>query len=359
MLKQIDKYIIKKYLKTFFFTMILISMVSVVIDFAERMDKWIKTPGEEILDYYLNFIPWVNGLMWPLFALITVIFFTSRMAKNSEIIPIYNAGVSFYRLLIPYTIAGTILAVLLWAGNNYIIPKSSKVKNEIESEYIYKSKKKTLSNNLHMYISPDSKVFIKFYRKRDTTGQNFRLERFKDGEIVYMIKAKKIHFKEEPNYWTLEDYQIREFDGIKESLLIKEGEKLDTVMNFTPKDFIRYTNQMQMMTTGELRDFIEAENEKGLLPSKMYVIELYRRTSDPFTIIILTLIGAAVATRKVRGGFGLHLALGVIIGAAYVVVSRFSSTFATNDTLSPALGVWIPNFIFLLFAGYLIYRAQK
>jgi lipopolysaccharide export system permease protein len=334
-------------------------MVSVVIDFAERIHKLITAPTHIIFDYYLNFIPWVNGLMWPLFALITVIFFTSRMAKNSEIISFFNAGISFYRLLVPYTIAASILGGLLWVGNNYVIPKSSKIKYEIESEYIYKSKKQTLSNNLHMFISPDSKVFIRYYRKRDTSGQTFRLERFSEGSIDYILKAKRINIKEPPNTWTLEDYEIREFKGKKESLLIARGQSMDTTLNFTADDFIRYNNQMQMMTTGELKEFIESEDQKGLLPSKMFVIELYRRSSDPFTILILTIIGVAVAARKVRGGFGLHLAIGVIIGASYVVVSRFSSTFATNHSLAPLIAVWIPNIIFSLIALVLVMRAQK
>ena len=344
---------------TFFFTTMLITVVSVVIDFAERVNRLLDAPASAIFDYYLNFVPWVNGLLWPLFALISVIFFTSRMAKNSEIIPILSAGVSFYRLLIPYLITATFLAVLLWIGNNYVIPKSSKVKYEIESEYIYRDKVKTLSNNLHFFLGPDTKAYIKYYRKRDTSGQTFRLEQFDEGKVVKIIKAKKIKIKEAPNLWTLSSYEIRDFSGKKEHIIIGKDQSIDTLLNFTPDDFRRYTHQMQMMTTDELKAFIDSENKRGLVASKMFVIELYRRSSDPFTIIILTIIGVAVAGRKVRGGFGLHLALGVIIGAAYVVVSRFSSTFATNHSLAPALGVWIPNILFLIIGLYLIGRAQK
>ncbi len=361
-MKTIDRYIIKKYLGSFFFTMLLISMVAVVIDFSEKVAKFIdaELPVSQIISqYYIHFIPWINGRLWPLFALISVIFFTSRMAKNSEIIAALSGGISFYRLLIPYLAAGLMIALLLWIGKNYVIPKSCKVKNTFESTYLSKHLNKTLNNDIHMFLSENEKMFLRFYRKKDTTGQSFRLERFKDGELVAYTKANRILFKKEPNVWTLKDYEQRELSGMNEFYLSGQGASLDTVLDLTPEDFVRNTKLMETMTSRDLRDFIDREQQRGLNAAKNYRVEFHQRNADPFSIIILTIIGMAVASRKVRGGMGLHLAVGVVIGATFVIVSQFSATFSNNLSMTPALGAWIPNAIFTVIAAILLYFSQK
>ncbi len=361
-MKILDWYIIKKYLSTFFFTMMLITMIAITIDYFERVDKFINaelSAKEIIMEYYLHFVPWINGLLWPLFALLAVIFFTSRMAKNSEIISILSAKVSYARFIRPYMIAGGILALLLWVGNNYVIPKSNRLKNEFESEYIYKSAKTTLNHNIHFWLSPTEKVYIRSYTTSDSSGRTFRLERFVDNKLVYALKANKIKFIGLPNKWKLEGYEIRTFNDMSENLILKPTEHKDTTFSFVPKDFTRYTKQMEMMNTSDLREFLKYEQEKGLNSGKKYSIELYRRTADPFTIFILTLIGVSVASRKVRGGMGFHLAAGVVIGAVFVIISKFSMTFSTNLALPPGIGVWIPNMFFSVVAFFLVKNAQK
>ena len=361
-MKILDWYIIKKYLSTFFFTMMLITMIAITIDYFERVDKFINaelSTKEIIMEYYLHFIPWINGLLWPLFALLAVIFFTSRMAKNSEIISILSAKVSYARFIRPYMIAGGTLALLLWIGNNYVIPKSNRLKNEFKSEYIYKSAKTTLNHNIHFWLSPTEKVYIRSYTTSDSSGRIFRLERFADNKLVYVLKANKIKFIGQPNKWKLEDYEIRTFGDMSENLIPKPTEHKDTTFSFVPKDFTRYTKQMEMMNTSDLREFLKYEQEKGLNSGKKYSIELYRRTADPFTIFILTLIGVSVASRKVRGGMGFHLAAGVVIGAVFVIISKFSMTFSTNLALPPGIGVWIPNMFFSVVAFFLVKNAQK
>jgi len=359
--KKLDLYILKKYLGTFFYSVLLISLVSIVIDFSEKIEKLLDGPtfNEIIFEYYLNFIPWINGLLWPLFALLSVVFFTSRLAKNSEIISMLSSGMSYRRILLPYFIGSSILATLLWFGNNYVIPRSSKIKNDFETEYFWKSNNKTLGNNIHCYLSPDEKVYIRYYRKKDSSGQTFRFERFKDGSLSYVIKAKKIRIKKAPNTWSLFDYEKRTFDGINESLLVSKGESMDTMLNLTPDDFIRNINLMENMSSSELRTFINIEKERGLGTAKKFTIELHRRNADPFTIIILTILGVAIASRKVRGGLGIHLALGVVAGACFVIVSKFSVTFAHNLDMPPALGIWVPNILFGLLALFLVSKAQK
>lgn len=338
-------------------------MTSVVIDFAERVHKFIGqdlTVKQILFEYYLNFIPWINGLLWPLFALVAVIFFTSRMAKNSEFISILNAGVSFNRILVPYLIASSFISIIFWYGINYVVPESNRAKADFETEYKIKNRKKTRSTDFHCFIAKDSKIFARYYKKRDTTIQHFRIEQFDDsGNLIKMIKSKKAKLTSLPNTWTLTDYVIRKISDTNESIIVAEGEKMDTIVNITPEDFILNVKQMEIMTTDDLEDYIRREKERGIDNTKKYVIELHRRTADPFTIIILTLIGVAIATRKVRGGIGLHLAMGVIIGSSYVILSKFSVTFAHNFALSAGLGVWIPNIFFFGIAILLIRSAQK
>ena len=343
-------------------------MIAITIDFFEKVDKFMRdsvTTKEIFFDYYLNFIPWINGLLWPLFALLAVIFFTSRMAKDSEIVAILSSGVSYYRLLTPFMVAASIIASLLWIGNNYVIPNSTKIKNEFESNHIKKSGKKTLSNDIHFFTQPDEKVYIRYFRLRDSTPQNFRLEKFADHQLRYVLKARSLKLKkmnpdgQKGNLWTLNNYEIHTFDGMKEKLIIGKGEKMDTILNFAPEDFIRYTKQMEMMTTPDLKEYIANEKSKGMDTAKKFLVEYHRRNADPFTILILTLLGVAVASRKVRGGMGFHLASGVVLGAAFVIISKFSTTFSSNLSLSPAIGVWLPNMVFAVIALVMVAKTQK
>ena len=198
-MKILDRYIIKKYLSTFFFTMMLITMIAVTINYFEMVDKYINSNlslKEIAVQYYLHFIPYINGLLWPLFALLAVIFFTSRMAKNSEIISILSAKVSYSRFIRPYLITAAIIASLLWVGNNYVIPRSNTHKNDFEVKYIKASLKSTLNHNIHFWLSPDQKVYIRSYSSGDSSGRTFRLEKFKNNQLVYTLKANRIVFFE-------------------------------------------------------------------------------------------------------------------------------------------------------------------
>jgi lipopolysaccharide export system permease protein len=358
----LDWYIIKKYLSTFFFTMLLITMIAVTINYFEQVDRFMDSGlsfGKIVTEYYVHFIPWINGLLWPLFALLAVIFCTSRMASDSEIIAILSAKVSYGRLLRPFMIAAGILATLLWVGNNYIIPKNNLKKNEFESKHIRASAKQTKTNNIHLWLNPTEKVYIRSYNSFDSTANIFRLDRFRNGELVYTLKSSKISFVGRPNKWRLDGYEVRRFEGQKETLTIKPSEKKDTTLQLVPEDFIRYTKQMEVMTSDDMRAFLQNEQNRGVDSGKKYTIELYRRTADPFTIFILTIIGVAVASRKVRGGMGFHLAAGVVIGAIFVILSKFSTTFSTNLSLAPGIGVWIPNIFFSIVAYLLVRSAQK
>lgn len=342
--------------------MLLITMISIVIDFSEKINKFIDHDLGTITvlkEYYLPFIPWINGFMWPLFSLIAVIFFTSRMAKDTEIIAILSSGVSYYRLMVPFIVAASILAGLLWVGKNYIIPYSNKYKNDFEYEYLTKKHSQTLNNDIHFFLNPLEKVHVRYYRQRDTSVQGFRIESFDDGKLVRTLKAERLLYGGEPKKWTIKDYEIRTFDGMEESLTIAKGKELDTILNLTPADFVQNTKLMENMTSGDLRSYIKREQSRGVAAAKNFIIQLHQRNSEPFSIIVLTIIGLAVASRKVRGGMGLHLAIGIILGAAYVMIGQFSATFSNNLSFPPALGAWTPNIIFSIIAIYLVHRSQK
>lgn len=361
-LKILDRYIIRKYLTTFFFVALGISMIGVVVDFSEKVEEFIVEPvtvWQIISDYYLNFVLWLNGLIWPLYALIAVIFFTSRLAYDSEIISILAAGVSFNRLLRPYLIAACFIAGLHFIGNHVFIPRGNKIKLDFEHAHVWKESDRGKTQNVHLLIGPQEKIYIRFYRKRDSTMLDLRVERFENNELVYMLKAREGLWRGYPNHWQLKNYEIRTFNGPKETLFIGKGQLLDTTLNILPDDFVRYNNQKEMMTTAELYEFIEVEKRRGLGRTKEYFIEIYRRSADPFTIIILTLIGVSLASRKVRGGMGLHLAIGIGIGAVFIFLSRFTTTFAQNQAFPALLGVWLPNIVFGMVSLVLLWRAQK
>ena len=349
-------------MSSFFFTMLLITMIAVVIDFSEKINRFIDAElglTKVVGEYYLNFIPWINGMMWPLFSLIAVIFFTSRLAKNSELVALLSSGVSFNRIMVPYIISASLIAGILWLGKNYFIPHNCKIKNDFESEYLKKNSKKTLNNDIHFFLNPNEKLYIRYYRKSDTTAQSFRLESFKNDRLFSVLKAEKLIYKSQPNEWTLKNYSRRKFDGLNESYFVAKGESLDTILDLTPEDFVRNTKLMENMTTRDLEDFIQRERERGLGDAKAFLIEKHLRNSQPFTILILTIIGFAISARKVRGGMGLHLAIGVILGACFVIVSKFAATFSNNLSLSPAWGAWLPNIIFSLMAIVLVRYSQK
>lgn len=362
MLATLDKYIIRKFLSTFFFVVLIFTMISTIIDFSEKVEKFIEEPitkKEILIDYYPNFILYIDGLLWPLFTLIAVIFFTSRMAYNSEIISIFNAGVSFQRLMRPYLFSAAFLAVLHFIGNHYFIPKGNKTRLDIVHTHIWRDNDKGKTQDVHMFLSPDTKIYINYYRKRDSTARKFRLERFEGNELVYLLKANTAEWMGPPNKWKLRDYEIRTFSGMNEQLVLGRGLEIDTTLALTPDDFVDYKEQQTMMATPQLKEYIALQRKRGVGNTKKYEIELYRRTAEAFTIFILTIIGLSIAARKVRGGVGLHLAIGIGIGALFIFFSRFAIVFATGQSIPSLVGIWLPNFVFGIVAVYLMRNAQK
>lgn len=361
--KLIDRYIIRFYLKTFFFTALLFSLIAVVIDFSDRLDAFIKsgvTVNQVIFSYYLHFIAFINGMLWPLFALISVIFFTSRLAKNSEIISVLNAGVPFYRLMVPYLVAATIIFSIHLVANHYLIPMGSKIRIPFENANVWQNVDQTRSRDIHILLDPQTKLYIRNYRQKDTTALDMRIEKYNDdGQLAGFLEAKRAKWLGAPDRWQLTDYVIRSFDGLKEEIIQGQQKQIDTTVNITPDDLTRVKNQQQLFTSPELQDYLHKQRSRGIGGTRIFETELYRRTSEPVSVYILTIIGLAVASRKTRGGLGIHLAIGISLGAIFIVLSRFSMTFTNSESLGPVLGVWLPNIVFTLVAAYLVKIAQK
>lgn len=360
MLKTLDRYLIKKYLSTFLFAVLIFTLISIAIDFSEKVRHFVEktcTFGEIAFDYYPGFMLHMAGLLLPLYVLIAVIFFTSRMAFNAEILSILNAGVSFRRLLVPYLIAGGAVASVHLVFNHFLVPITNKSRLKFERLYI-DSKEKGKKSNVHFLVEPGVKVFIQGYDKNQKTATGLRLEKFEGNKLISILQANSAAWKAEPNRWELKNYSIRSFDGMRESYR-RYNTPLDTAINLVPQDFIWYHNQNEEMTSFELREAIARDRSRGLLTSRNYEIELHRRTADAFTILILTIMGLAIAGRKVRGGMGLHLAIGVGMGAVYILLSKFAVSFAASGSIPIALGIWIPNILFSIIAVILMSAAQK
>lgn len=358
-MKIIDLYIIRKFLGTFFFAMILIILIVVVFDISEKIDDFIDkeaTLKGIIVDYYFNFIPYFVNLFSPLFTFIAVILFTSRMATRTEIVAILSSGVSYNRLLYPYMLSSVVIAVLSLYLNHFVIPHATKKRIEFENIFV-NDVFYNRDRNIHKQISPGNYIYMESYSTETNMGYKFSIEHFKDGQLDYKLMADNIVWDSTKNSWTINNYYIRQINGMNESIV--RGVRKDTVLGFTFKEFGRKDNAIETMDYYELNEYIKAERMKGAERIEFYEIEKYRRIAFPFATFVLTVIGVSIASRKVRGGVGMHIGLGLFISFAYIMFMQVSTTFAAGGLVSPLIAVWIPNIIFAFLALYLLKIAQK
>lgn len=358
-MKVLDLYIIRKFLGTFFFILALLVVISVVIDITEKIDAFLlpKVSLYEIITvYYRTFIPHIATLLGAYFILVAVVFFTSTLAARSEIIAMVSGGVSFYRMLFPYFISASILAVLMFFANNYWIPELNKTRIDFEKNKLtqYKSK---YEHSIHRKLDDNSFIYLNSYNLIDSVGNRVSLEKYVDGKLQEKILADKLRWNKENNHWELHKYLKRSFSDTGE--ILTRGEVMDTVLSIGPNDFEQKIYFKDQMTTPELKNYIEELKAAGIDNVEYFELEKFRRTSSVFSIYILTLIGVSIASRKTRGGMGIHLVAAIIVGSLFEVTMKFSTTFTTNADLSPLLGVWIPNILFSVVAIYLIKIAQK
>ena len=358
MFKLLDKYIIKKYLSTFFLSIVLIISVSVVFDMTEKLDDFFSNnaPLKEIVfHYYANFIPFFANLLSPLFAFISVIFFTSKMAYNTEIIAMLSTGMSFKRLIVPYFVSAALIGVISFFLGGYIIPSSNKVRLDFQDKYIKKFKSE-MSINIQLELEPGIIAYIERYEKSQNRGYHFSLEKFDGKKLVSRLTSQYI-FMDSLYHWHVTNYRMREFNGMYEKM--SEGERLDTIIKMNPADFYITSEEAPQMTITELRRYLKRQKERGIGGIKAFENEYNMRFSMPFASLILTLIGVSLSSRKVRGGTGLHLGLGLLMSALYILFSTVSSTFAINGNLPSIIAVWLPNFIFISIGIYLYWKAPK
>jgi lipopolysaccharide export system permease protein len=357
--KTIDFYITKKFLGTFFYAIALILSIAVVFDMSENLDEFISkdiTWGTIISEYYLNFIPYFANLFSPLFTFIAVIYFTSKMAYNTEIIAILSSGVSYRRLMRPYLVSALVIAIFSFILGNYIIPPANETMNQFRQVYIDNNRQMFSSEfNIHRQIEPG--VFIYMQRfSAGNVGQRFTLERFEGHELKEKLTAENIRWDEENGKWILNNWWNRKIYENREEF--ENGYRKDTTLNMKPEEFKLVNNQMESFTTPELKNEINQMKMRGV-NSVEWEIERHKRIAGPFSAFILTIIGAGLASRKIKGGLGLHLGLGLLLSFSYILFQQVSTVFAISGNTPPLLAVWIPNLGYSAIAFFVFRWAAK
>ncbi len=358
MLTILDKYILKNFLSTFVFLMMAFSAIAIVIDFTEKVRDFLDrdVPTLKILGYYVNFLPYILALLFPIFIFVAVIFFTSKMANRSEIISMLNSGMSFWRFLRPYFIGAGIISMTLLIANQYLIPLANKKRLAFEEKYLWE-RSYSKDDNFNMRISPNEYIYMQSYNPESKTGYRFSYEKVNGTEIIEKINADHCVFDSIKKEWKLFDALSRKTKDIQEDMQFKLIQSRKFA--FLPSDLIERREARQMMTAPELNAYLKRESEKGSENLNEYYIEKYRRTSAPFSAFVLSIIGACIASRKVRGGSGSHLAIGLMISACYIFMMQFSTTFSVKGNLHPMLAVWIPNLIFSIIALFIYRKYSK
>lgn len=363
-MKKIDWYILRKFFTTFLFCMLSFTVIAVAVDSSEKTDDFVKTglsTFQIIRQYYVGFIPFIWGLLFPLFVFIAVIFFTSKMALRSEVIAILASGTSFRRWLRPYVAGGIFLGLVLWFANLYAIPKANEIRSAFETKYLNPVNPQAgyqhCENCFYKRLDPNTYAGIKYFDATSKTATAFSLYRVSKNKVVYNLRADRLEWDSTKRNWRLTNVVERMIDSTRE--YVKETPVKNMALNLQPSELRKDEFLKDKLTSAELNQFIRVEEQRateGLAPLK---VELARRNATPYTVLLLTLIGAVIAGRKTRGGSGLHLAIGIIIASLYILSDRFSSVFAIKSNFHPVLAAWMPNMAFTLVAIYLYRRAPK
>lgn len=359
-LYTLDWYVIRKFLGTFFFTIALIVAIAVIFDLSEKIDDFLENnaPFRKIIfEYYLNFIPYFAVLFSPLITFIAVIYFTSRMAYSTEIIAILSSGVSFRRFLLPYFTSALVLTLFSFMLNNYVIPHANARKLRFEEAYYHNAPKQMREHNIHKQIEPGIFIYMESFNTLSNSGRKFSIEKFEKGKLVSKLLSDEIRWDSVNSKWQIRNYYIRDFAGDRQ--VIREGGTLDTTLRLSPEEFRRRDNAVEAMNLGELNRFIAEMRLQGASELDRYLIEKHRRFSFPFSTFILTLIGVSVSSKKVKGGIGMQLGIGLLISFTYIGFMQFSSQFAIGGAFSPFIAVWIPNVIFAVVAAFIYRLAPK
>jgi len=357
-LKTLDWYIIRKFLGTFFFSIVLILGIGIVFDLTEKMDDFYEyqlSAKDVIMEYYIYFIPYYMNMFSQLFIFISVIFFTSKLAGNSEIIAMMATGMSYRRLFWPYLFSATLLFVMMFFLTGYIIPPASGKLLDFTDKYI-DSFSSDNARNIQMEVEPGTVLYIETFRLTSNMGFRASLEHF-DGKTLKMrITADRIVYDTLYN-WHLESYTRRDFDGMYETLT--RGERLDTIIPMQPKELFITAMQAQQMTNPELKAYLDRQRQRGAGNIQAFENEWHKRFASPAGAFIMTLLGFTMSSKKIRGGMGKNLGIGIALSAAYILFFTVSASFSVSGAMSPFMAAWIPNFLFLGIGVYLYFKMQK
>ncbi len=353
--KILDLYIIKKFLGTYFFAILLILAITVMFDINEKLDSFLKAPiHATIFDYFLNFLPYFANQFSPLFTFIACIFFTSKLADNSEIIAMLSSGVSFRRLMRPYIVSAAVIAALTWVLGAYIIPPANVKRIEYTNTYV-KNKRVDYGSNIQMMVAPGEIAYMSRYDNITRTGYRFSLDKFDGKRLVSRLTANTIRW-DSLYHWQVRDYMIRDIDGIREH--IKRGSRLDTMIPFEPRDFLISKNDQETLTSPQLQEYIARQKERGVANIEAFEIENERRYAMCAAAFILTVIGMTLSSKKVKGGMGINIGIGLVLSFSYILFMTVTSTFAISGYTSPLVAMWIPNMIYIVIAIVLYRRAS-
>lgn len=361
-MKILDWYILKKYLTTFFFTLLILIPIAVAIDISEKIDKFLRheelTALEIASDYYKNFIMYFANTFMPLALFIAVIIFTSRLANNTEIVAINSSQISFTRLLFPYFLGATIITVLALGMNHYVVPSSNKVRKEFEKKYIQKEKYTDRTvRNFSLQLNDSTYIFIQNFDLERSSGYSFSTETYRGLKLVNKLTADNISWQEKDTTFRLLNWKERKIFKDRDSIF--SGNKMDTTFAFTPKDLNYKSALAQEMPSTELKEFIEISRKRGVKNLNAYLVELYKRTSLPIACYILTLIAVALAHKKRRGGVGMSLAVGISVMFVYVFFLKISEVLGAVAGANSFLNIWMPNIVFGCYGLYLYFNARK
>jgi len=360
-LKIIDRYLIKKYLGTFLFTLGIFIVVTVVFDISEHLDNFLKNHSslEEIaFKYYAGFIPFYMNMLSPLINFLAVIFFTAKMANQTEIVPILGGKVSFNRFLRPYFICATLIFVVSLFANVYLIPYTNKLKITFENSHQFNADDPTKSE-VHIQLDKNTFVYLLSYDPVIHTGYQFVLEKFDGDQLKEKLVANTISYDSLKKVWSIKNYTIKYVNGLREKWVDSTGKQKDTVLDMRPTDFVAYDNVYTAMSTHDLNNNIKKEEIRGTGALKEMQYEKYKRFVYPLSSYVLTLIGVAMSSRKVRGGIGLPLGIGIFLCFTYIVVDKFALVFAVKGSMPPMIAVCLPNGLFGIVGYYLLLKAPK
>ena len=359
MLKTLDFYIIKKVLGAYVLSLLMIISIAIVIDITEKMDDFYNenlTFMEVVTQYYIHFVPYYANLFSPLFTFISVIFITSKLAFHSEIIAMLAGGISFARIIRPYMISAALIALFTFYIGGWVIPPGNDQRLNFESVHVDHMPPFHVLHNVQLMTAPDEIVYMERYDLKDSIGYMFSLDRF-DGKVLKSRLTAKVARFDSADTWTIRKYLLREFVGMRE--ISTKGDSMCLSLSMHPSEFVLAKNHFERLTNPQLKEFIEHQEARGRAGLNNYKLEYHKRYAGPFGSFVLAFIGVCVASRKVRGGTGLHMFIGLALSVVYILCTLLSSILTSQASVNPALAIWLPCFVFACVGGVLYYKAQK